>query len=276
MNFKTILVPTDFSEVSGNAVNYAAEIAKLTGAKLILLHAYHIPVVTAEIPVVLPSIDELERDNMIGLRKIQENILQQLGPLNVECVCKCGFAQEEIEQYAKEHDIDLIVMGMQGAGYLSEKLIGSITTVLMQKSKCPVLAIDKQVRFKTIKKIVLACDYQQIENKSVLGPLKEFVRIFKSHVYVLNVVPELEVVPTIDKAIEGVKLEQSLQDINHSYHCIENEDVVEGINDFVIKQQIDMVVMIPHKHSAFKNIFHRSQTKHMAFHTHVPMLSIHE
>jgi len=274
---KTILAPTDFSNVSLNAIEYSVEIAKLTKAKIILFHTYHVPLVTSDFPVVLPSLEEMEKDALKELKKIEKNIFNKHGRhFKIECICKCGFLIEEIRLYLKENKTDLIIMGMQGAGYLSEKLIGSNTTSLMHESKCPVLAIDKNVKFKNIKKIALACDYKEIKNGSILEPLKEFVRLFKSHVYVLNVVRELETTPAISDAIAGIRLEHALEDVDHTFHFGENENVVEGINEFVTEKNMDMVVMIPRKHSLITRMFVEPKTKQVAFHARVPVLSIHE
>ena len=68
-----ILVPTDFSKNASNAIDYAVEIAQLTQAKLILFHVYQVPVVPAEVLIVLPA-DEMEKDAMEGLKKIERNI----------------------------------------------------------------------------------------------------------------------------------------------------------------------------------------------------------
>ncbi|HWY11308.1 MAG TPA: universal stress protein [Bacteroidia bacterium] len=274
---KVILVPTDFSKTATNAINYAVEIAKLIRAKLILFHAFHVPVVATEVPIALPSLNELEKDCMEGLKKIQTSIqLNQGVALSIECVCKCGFAVDEINLYTKENKVDLIVMGMQGGGFITEKIIGSITTALLRESKCAVLAIDQKVRFRTPKKIVLACDYMETDNQTVLAPLKEMVNLFKSHVYVLNVIHELECVPSIPKAVsEFINLEDSLGDVDHSLHYLREESIVDGINDFVSERKMDMVVMIPRKHSFLKRVFQEPNTKRMAFHTNVPLLALH-
>lgn len=273
---KTILVPTDFSKTSLNAIDYAVEIAIRTKAKIILFHTYYMPVITSDIMVV-PPIDELDGGCTDGFKKIENDIYKKHGKkIDIEFKCKYGFPIDEINEFAIEKKADLIVMGMQGAGYLSEKIIGSITTSLIRKSQCPVLVINKGVKFTPIKKIVLASDFDEISNKTILKPLKEFVQLFKSQVYVLNVVPELETVPVIGKAAEGIKLEHALEDVKHSFHFLENEDVADGINDFISEENMDMVVMIPRQHSFLKSIFNEPDTKQIAFHTKVPLLALHE
>lgn len=273
---KTILVPTDFSKTALNAINYAIEIAKLSKAKLVLFHVFHIPVIASEVPIVLPM-DDIEKDCLKKLKKIEKDIrLKHGNKLVIESAYKLGFAVDEINQFAKEKKADLIIMGMQGGGYLYEKLVGSITTALIKRAKCPVLAIDKSVKFKSIKKIAFANDFQKINDKKILKFLKEFVELFNSHVYILNVAPELEMIPSAKEAAQGIKLERLLKTVDHTFHSIWNENITEGLKDFVNDKKMDMIVMIPRKHNVFWNIFHESNSKRMAFHTNVPLLALHE
>lgn len=272
---KTILVPTDFSDSANNAINYAAELAKLTKAKLILFHAFHIPAVPSDVPFIMP-LEEFEKDNLNALIKIKNNLLKNQGSeLNIECKTKLGFAVDEINEIVKEENIDLIVMGVRGAGYLGEKLIGSVTTTLIRKAKRPVLAINDKVVFKNIKKIVLACDYENIDAKS-MEPLKELIKIFDSQLYILNVSSEGELISPIKKTVGGTQLVHSFEGLNHSFDFVENEDITEGINEFVKKNDADLIVMIPRKHTLFENIFQERNTKRMAFHTHIPLLALPE
>lgn len=275
---KTLLIPTDFSETSNNAIDYAVEIARATHAKLILFHAYHVPVITTEAVVAIPEFKELEQYALDNLKKAERTIHIKHGSvIATECICKCGFPVEEIKQYLKERKIDLIVMGIKGAGRLTEKLIGSVTTSMMQESGCPVMAIDEHVRFKIPKKIVLACDYLETDNTSVLQPLKQLAGLFNAHVYILNVAKNSKTTAKIPEVVSGHEnLENSLAEIEHSFHSLQSEDIIDGINAFITERKMDMVVMIPRKHSIFKNIFSEPNTKHMAFHTKVPLLTLHE
>jgi len=274
---KTILVPTDFSKASDNAIEYAVEIAKATHAGLILFHAYRVPIIATEAVVVIPATGDIEQYALHNLKETKRKIqLQHRIGLEIECICKCGFAVEEINFYTNEHAIDFIVMGMHGAGYLTEKLIGSVTTSLIRDSNCPVMAIDQHVKFRTIKKIVLACDYKKIR-KPLLWTLKDIAQLFDSHIYILNIMNEAELVLNDSQSAScGSALEHAFSRVEHSFHYKTNEDVVDGINEYVINEQMDMVVMIPRKHSGLETLFHEPNTKRMAFHTHVPVLALHE
>ena len=275
---KTILVPTDFSKVARNAIDYAAEMALRTKSKLTLIHVYHIPVVSSEAPVVLPVWGDIEKDCMASLKKIKSSIQRKYGKdLIVDCICQMGFAVDEIiKQFGEEKETELIVMGMSGAGYMGEKIIGSNATELIKRSKCPVLIINENVKFKTIKKIVLALDYLNVPDKSAIELLKKLIKIFKARLFVVNIVDEIKQLPSVKKAANCVLIEHLLEGINPSFVFIKNEDTINGINEFVSKEKADMIVFIPRKHGFIKSIFNESNTKRMAFHTSIPLLTLHE
>lgn len=274
---KKILAATDYSESSLNAIDYAAELAMHLKANLILFHAFHSPVIISEVPVVMPSLDELEHEHEKALKKIKNRLLKRFGPnLKLEVKAVCGLAADKIIEVATEDNIDLIAVGMKGAGLLAERLIGSTSTSLMQQSKCPVLCIDEKITFKPLKRIVLACDYVELKNSEVINPLKQLIHCFKSKLLILNVVESNTIQPTVTQAVAGLKLEQAVEGINHSFHRVENKDVIEGINTFTRDNAIDLTVMIPRKHNVFQNLFKESTTKRFAFHSETALLTIHE
>lgn len=269
---KTILVATDFSKAAENAVRYAAELRKQAKAKIILFHAFHVPVIASDIPPPIMDLDVIEKDCIKELKKIKSKF--EL-PVNTACVCKFGMAVSEINDYVEEQHIDLVIMGMQGAGFISEKLLGSVSTSLMKQAKVPVLIIDQKVKYKEIKKIVLASDYKDVASNDVFASLKEFAKLYEARVYVLNV--EKKSSPTSPATIvsDFMKLEYSLENVDYTFHYVKDDDVVHGINQFVKEKKMHMVAMIPRKRSVFENLFHSSNTKHMAFHTKVPLLILH-
>lgn len=273
---KLILAPTDFSKTSRKAIFYAAEIAKRAKAKLVLLHAYHPPVVISEAPIVIPPPVDYEKECMRLLRRIRYQLLTKHGRrFNVELACVEGLAVDTVCEYANDHKADLVVVGTHGAGVVEEKLMGSVTSDLIARCKIPILSLDEKTRFKGIKKIALATDYQALSSATLLDPLKEIADMFSSHVYIVNIVNKEPELPSVSEAVEGTKLEHLLQAQNHSFHTAENTDVVKGINNFVKNKHMDLVVMIPRKHNFFKTLFKKRHTKAMAFHSVAPLLTIH-
>jgi nucleotide-binding universal stress UspA family protein len=273
---KTILVPTDFSGISVNALDYAAQLAKRTKAKLVLFHTFYVPNLTTEVPAFMPITGDIEEGLMETLGEHKRRLQRDHGPdLEIEFNVRSGFAVEEIRLYAGEIGADLIVIGMQGAGYFSEKLVGSTTTSLVGKVECPILAIDTNVTFSDIRQIVLACDYSETQElRNTLAPLKELAALFNAHIDILHVVPGSRDIPDPGTAPGAIQLNNVLEDVDHTFHSVRHDDIVEGINLFVSDKQIDLIAMIPHKHSLFEQLFRESNTKKMLFHTHIPVMTL--
>lgn len=273
---KTILAASDFSSTSRNAINYAAQMAVLLKSRLVILHVYSIPImVEGALPAF--SLDDLEKDCMKKLKRISATLTKNFGKkLNVQCVCRCGLAVDELRSFSKEIKADLLVMGMQGAGFLAEKINGSVTTALMSHAECPVLSIDKKVKFTKPKKIVLATDLKEIKHTIFANTLNKLSEVFKSRLLILNVFKPNNPLPTASEAIENIKLDRAMKAIKHAFYYEANNDIVAGINDFVKKEKAQMVVMIARKHSIFQKLFSEPHTKRMAFHTHTPLLTFHD
>jgi nucleotide-binding universal stress UspA family protein len=275
---KTFLVPTDFSEASKNAIEYAVEMAKATGTKIILFHAYHVPPTAIDATIVIPSPAELEEGNRKRLQDLRSEIYtrQENTVLTIECICEYGFAVDEIIRYAQKSEADLIIMGMQGAGWMAEKIFGSITTAVIRQCPVPVLSVGKEQRFHNPEKIVLAYDYKPVRT-GILNPLLALTERFASKLFILNVSPDREQTKEhISDTFKNVQLDSIFEDTAHTFHYRTNEDLIEAIDRFAKMQQAQLVVMIPREHAFWQKLFKEPATKRAAFHLSVPVLSIPE
>ena len=272
---KKILVPVDFSELSENATNYAVELAKRTKAELILINVFYVPVFAYDAAMMLPTAHELERESIQNLEKLKKSILKMNDHLKVRYYYTQGIPVDEINIYAIQEEIDLIVIGAQGTGYLEERIFGSTATTLIRSGVASILVINKHVKFREPEKIVLAVDYAETDNNSVLKTLKQLIATFDSHLFVLNVFSE-SYVPPSDEVEESFHLAHALKYVPHTFSIAEHNEVVTGIKEFVKQQGIHMVAMIARSHSLLSRIFHEPYTKEMAFHSEVPLLVLHE
>lgn len=144
IDLKHILVPTDFSKHSQNALKYAAALADKFGAELHLLHvvqnlALMIPDMVNVVPPILPSGEQMTSAVRVALdRVIREN---QLERFKVHAEVREGTPFYEIIQLAKDKKVDLIVMGTHGHSGLAHVLMGSVTDKVVRKAPCPVLTV---------------------------------------------------------------------------------------------------------------------------------------
>jgi nucleotide-binding universal stress UspA family protein len=272
----TILVPTDFSEVSLNAIEYAVQLAQLTEAKIVLLHVYSYPVAPAALPVVMPA-NEIKNEVTKEFKAIEQAMRNKFGnEILIEHKIVFGSRLEEINLVATEIKADIIIMGAQGAGFISEKIFGSLTSSMLRKANCPLITINAKVKFKQVKNIVFAYDHTTLYKQAIFHSFKKIVHLFGSFVYALNVIHPLRKVEVVNKSVAKANLELALEGIPHSFHFRKSEDVNEGINAFVRRRKINMVVMIPRMHISFKELLSTRNTKGMAFHTRVPLLALHD
>ena len=148
MKISKILVPVDFSDISINALRYAAAFACASGAGITILHI-------ADPDSIMNDIKgNLAPEHMIELLKA-ENYMKGI---KTESVIKKGKVADLILAEAEKSEAGLIVMGTQGAGTLSRNLVGTNTTKVVGKSKCPVLAIPEEASYTTVRRVVLAVD----------------------------------------------------------------------------------------------------------------------
>lgn len=276
---KTILVPTDYSDVSNNATRYAIELAKQLDAKLILFHAYHRRILLSSLPLIFND-TELERINLERLKAEEHNIKHECcNAVETESLTYNGRnVIDGILKVIKEREIDYIVMGITGSSMLEEVLIGSTTISAIKKTKLPVFIIPKEAKFKKIEKFVFIHNYNEPTPKNVMEELQLVCNKFKSELIIYGK-PELQGVEKF-KEVESVMNAEftraGASSVNHMLTFTEDENQVEEINAFLDFHKADMVAMMPNTSKSFAEIFKRDNTTLMAFHTHLPLLILHD
>jgi nucleotide-binding universal stress UspA family protein len=144
IELKRILVPTDFSKFSQQALMYGVALAEKFGAEICLLHvvqdlAVFIPDMVTVAPPIVPSLEQMTAAVQAAFdRIVRENNLERFSFRREVCQ---GTPFLEIIRFAKENDIDLIVMGTHGHSGLIHVLMGSVTEKVVRKAPCPVLTV---------------------------------------------------------------------------------------------------------------------------------------
>jgi nucleotide-binding universal stress UspA family protein len=146
VNIKKILCPTDFSETSKKALNYAIELTKAFNAELEILHvqldeaqvvAFYLPEATIN-----NVKKELEESTKQQLEDFCNNLRHDLEQINYTKKIIKGVPHIEIIQEAKATNADLIVIGTHGRSGFEHVLFGSTTEKVIRKSPCPVLSVS--------------------------------------------------------------------------------------------------------------------------------------
>jgi nucleotide-binding universal stress UspA family protein len=167
-------------------------------------------------------------------------------------------------------------MGTKGVSRLKEVFIGSNTAHVIQKVKCPVLAVPEEVVFKGLKKITYATSYQ----KSDITALKQVVdlaKLFGAKITLLHVADEHY---SHDSAQAILKeFSEKIQDHLHydrvACKVIYGTDAEEKLDEYVKQKEADLFVVSALDRNLFDRWFGRSITKTLAHHTHIPLMVFH-
>lgn len=279
-NMKTIVLPTDFSATASNAADYAVHFAKQVNAeRIILLHAYEIPVA---IDPMMPGIQIPEVD---GFRETAESRLLQFradllvkysdSHLIFDTLAVYGSILSALEDLQEKDPIELVVMGITGGGALEETLIGSNTVHIAENTSLPLIIVPANCVFKPVKKLMFACDFNDAEKYIPVNQIAAFQQITGATLAVFNIEGEpSEFEETFPGTVmgESFAVHTVMDKLNPSYHFSHAKNFLDGINQFVDEQGVDLVITVPKEHNFFERIFSSSHTKKLAFHSHVPVL----
>lgn len=139
INLKNILLPTDFSEPGLVATHYAVDFARKFDSTLHLFHAIEPIIYSPAFGGYVPEPADLETFVQTEL----DNWITDEGAADLEIKRRWAHGPPfvSILRYAREHDIDLIVMGTHGRGFTAHLLLGSVAEKVVRKSPCPVLTV---------------------------------------------------------------------------------------------------------------------------------------
>jgi universal stress protein A len=143
IQLKRILLPTDFSEHSATATKYACEMATKFDAELHLLHALEIQGSGPPAFVMGLALPSYIHESRVAAEKSMTRVLdaEWAADRTVVHAIVEGSPKVEIIQYARKHDIDLIVLATHGRTGLSHIIMGSVAETIVRTAECPVLTV---------------------------------------------------------------------------------------------------------------------------------------
>lgn len=273
-DMKTIIVPTDFSELSLNAARYAADMAHAVHASIRLVHVMPQPMATADVSGNV--YEDLYVQAEESLADLQHYLQQYVGePLTVDFTLLSGNVSEQLSGYCSGEHVFAAVMGTESKDAFKHFVLGSNTIAAMRHFSCPVFVIPPDFSYTGIHKIGLACDMKEVLSTVPLKQLTSLLDAFHPSLHVLTVTREGEdVKPAVLDA--SVSLKKLLELYQPSFHFIANDEVVDGLNMFVASNGLDLLLLVPKKLGGMDSLFRKSQTKEMVFHPIVPLVAMHE
>jgi len=271
---KKIIAATDFSPAAENAVNYAADMADAIGAHLLLLHVCQLPVSFGDIPVAV-YIDDLVKEAENDLAAVSDKVNHRLkGRVGMETRVLTGTYFEELETLCQEVKPYAVITGSQGKTRAERLLFGSHSVYAMQHLNWPMITVPAGATFHTIRNIGFACDFNEVIATTPVDEIKGLVHDFHAKLHILNTAKMETFEPEV--VFQSGMLQEMLESLQPSYHFIASDDVEEGILHFADENQIDLLIVLPKRHGLIDKLTHRSHTKQLVLHSHVPVMALHE
>jgi nucleotide-binding universal stress UspA family protein len=191
-SLRHILVPTDFSSIAANALQHAVTLAKLTNAKITLVH------------VVEPSMNAVGTSGMIhASSRIEEQLrrrttrrlvrlargMMRRSKVSVEVLSLAGRVAPMLLKAMSQTRCDLVIMGTHGATGFVENLLGSNTYRIASLSKVPLLSVHKKMSPRGYSRVVYPIREESHASDKFPQALT-FARMFHARVSILGLLPE--------------------------------------------------------------------------------------
>ena len=278
---KKILIPTDFSDCAGNAIDFAVQSAKYLPIEITLLHTFEgkEDVLTDYLGVNKSFNQSLLNEVQKKLSQLKKFIEESEGVIVNTCISVNPLTDAVLEA-AGENQSDLIIMGTLGASGLKEKLLGSRTATLIGKTNTPVLVIPHDYIWKKPEKLLLATNHFEKE-PAILDFLFEMADLYMAKAQVIvfteeegenafTILEHTRKTPRYEKMLKEHYKQETLTAI----HLFGNE-FEESLQEYIKLNEIDILAMITYPRNGFLDrIFHPSFTKRMSYHSHIPLLVI--
>lgn len=271
-----IVLPTDFSENAYHAISYAAKFFEHSTCIFYLVNTYTPPVYRVDYELGSPGQLGLPDDFRYvaeeKLDKVRTRVREEFKNPKHTYITHAAFSrlEDEILNVVQKENVDLVIMGTQGATGATEILFGSNTVHVISKSNVPVIAVPSEYGLHAPERILFPTDFEIDFKEANIDFLLKFAKLGHSKLYVMHVSPPEG--PTIEQENNRAVLEGMLLEQNHEFFDLPDQGIIEAINAFQKEHSIDFLTMIRNKHSFMERLFVEPIIKNMGLHSTIPFM----
>lgn len=259
----SILVCTDFSPGSKNAVRYAAKLAAALEIEVLLVHVVHReeqPNLTKQEEV------ELNAKLVLSAQDLNKNF-----KIKVRTEKRTGIPVDEIIAAAKKYHVSLIVTGSKETA-AGSGLVGGLVYDLMHAALFPVLAVPMSCSFTPFHEIVLAMDPKS-RNDYDDSALVSFILAFHSSL-VITAIAEPGTKEKILKDAATLAIEMRYAEMMHMIQVIESESLEKGVQKAIKDNDAELLVIVPHRNHYIDRMMRLTKTQKVLKNINVPLLTL--
>jgi len=270
---KRILIPTDFSKYSEEALKVAAQIARKYNSEIILLHMLELPI-QANVAIgggkSIPEIMFYKNKAIGNLEKLMDS--DYLKGLNVSEAIEFKKVYEGVLDASEKNNVDLIVMGSHGTSGFDELLIGSNAEKVVRFSKIPVLVVKNEAEEFKARNFVFASDFSK-ETRKPFRKMIEFAKIFDSNLFLVMICTPNSFKTTHDaeRIMRGFIANFDVE--NYSTHIYNDTNIENGIINFANTVDADLIGICTHGRTGLAHFFNGSISEDLVNHVVRPIIT---
>jgi len=273
---KKIIVPIDFSKHSEYALKTAAKLAKKSNAELLVLHMLELS------DIILTESDSQQQQKAVFFLKLVEQKFEAfldkdyLKDVNLTPIVKHYKVFSEVNDVAKEHDADLIVMGSHGTSGFKEFFVGSNTERVVRNSETPVLVIKNEIKDINFGTAVFATSFEEENVRPYLNATSMFKALGAKLILLYVNLPNEHFKSSveIEKKIAEflITADGNLDRINDvAYHA--DYTVEQGVINYANKVGADIIAIPTHGRKGIAHFFAGSIGEDIANHSPLPVIT---
>ncbi|MHA4895715.1 universal stress protein [Pedobacter sp. PWIIR3] len=272
---KQILVATDFSNSAGNAMSYALALARTLNMEVVAIHAIHPTEGINNSTYNAIFIEEYYAKKREALAEWAAKISYKgnYSDIKVTTICDVGFLKAVVSNYIKEHQVELLVMGITGSTGITG-IVGSNASMMVTKMRIPTLIVPLESNFPSFPIITLATDYETTLSAKDVNALKEMLKgAVSQKMQVLYVAEKSDKshIQTGEKAIRDL-----FPNTGIDFNYINDNSAPNGIMDFIRSNHTDILCLVKHHHNIIYRMFTTSTVNQVMNKSVKAILVLHE
>ena len=280
---KRILIPTDFSPNSKNAIRYALDLFQDTSCQFYILHVnvegsdfVEKPAYELGTNVLVKKEPKSINKKIKDLEKFISSISSKRKHHNFTTIREHGTFLNSIRKQILEKQIDLILMGTHGASELKEFFTGTRSGDVITKVEADVLVIPDKAKYEGFEKLVFPIDFEITYNDTILQKAANLISSQKTQIKLLYVtkshIPLFEEIEQRQKSL--VERLSKLLPNPISFQRVASRKIEDGVRIFGESINADLIIMISKDYGLFQKWFLDTAVEEVSFETSIPLLSL--
>ncbi len=275
---KNILLPTDFSVNSMNAIDYAMRFFENQKCKFYILNVQKISEYVSDDLIAGSKTDTIYDSIASDNKKLISQLVKKLSKKHKSQAYSFHglFDYDDftsaVDQAVKFHSIDLIIMGSNGATGAKEIIFGSNTLQVIRNIECPTLTIPNAYKFIDIKRVLFST--QHCTDFSYEG-IEIFKEILSMHPSELTILELDEKTTNVASKEDNQCLRELFPDHPYTYFCLNTIPGLVAINTVTQLLKVDLHAAFIEKEPFLKRLLFGSEYSQLAYGTQIPLLFMH-